>query len=125
MLKLRWRFNYKGNRPSIVGDWNNVDQDERAGKRPSWAQPKANLHSAVVEALLPDGSVLTVAETPGDKFRNFEWIAEVQIRSGKVEPSIVGLSLVTENEVAEIFANGRTKLSARARDDQSYEGLKR
>lgn len=123
-MKLRWAFDYTGKKPTVTGDWNNIDQDEAGGKKPAWRQSKENLKAARIEAEMDDGSVQTLAEVNGADFRNFEWIADATIRVGAVQSVIVGLSLVSKGEVAEIFLNGRARLRKKTKDDQKYEGLK-
>lgn len=125
-MRLRWAFDFNGNRPTERGEWNNVDQEDDPvrQKKAAWRVRKNNLKTARIEGEMPDGSVQTLAEVDGVNFRNFEWIAEATIRVGVTTTKIVGLSLVSRNEVAEIFGNGSARVRKRNKDDQSYEGLK-
>ena len=123
-IKLRWRFDYHGNRASKIGAWNDSTQEDSDERPSAWRQSKAGLASAAIEGLFPDGSVKRIAECKGSDYRNFEWIVGAIQDLGLREPFVVGLSLITKDTIGEVYINGAVQARNADFDAQDYEGLK-
>ena len=112
--KLRWRFDYI-NRPPKYGIWS------MATGKPSdsaYSQPKDGLLTASIEGKdVHTKEIKRLADCPGQDFRMFQWVATASMPavSGLVSytprSTLVGLKLITRNEVIEVLNTGVKNVS--------------
>ena len=105
---LRWCFEYSDHKPKKCGMWSHpgVHQTEQA-----WCQDKTNLLRATIEGKdVITRKIIPLASVSGDDFVNFAWIkasfAAGLKGSGVLPGKIIGLMLVSRDEMVKIYANG-------------------
>lgn len=116
LYKLRWRFDY-ANRPSKCGQWSKpATRDEDMAAR----QLKDGLIRASIEGQdISTQEIFTLAECDGHDFCNFQWIS-AQYGMSPGHAKIVGLAIMTRNQVAQVFVDGSSKILERPENDKNY-----
>lgn len=119
-FRLRWRFDFNGNRPSIYGQW---DRDADRESEKACYQNKEGLVRASIE--MKDRETLavsTLAECDGWDFVNFQWLAEFRgnVKTGKGFHRHVGLCLVTRDFWNNVYYAGRIVQEPRTEEDKQY-----
>lgn len=110
---LRWRFDYSDGKPTAFGAWNDTSEGKAA------LTNKTGLCRAAVEGFDPNacGGIVTLAECDGWDFINFAWVCLFDLL-GSAANRIVGLSLVTREEVREVLLDGRVSRRIRTEDEK-------
>lgn len=131
MYLLRWRFDYLA-KTSRMGQWSRGATLE--GDMACF-QNKEGLVRAAVEGkyisesptqrngkLIKQYDTLILAECDGWDFVNFQWMAELHMRSdGKGSHHHVGLKMVTREQWVEVYAvNGLSKSIPRTDEDKIF-----
>lgn len=102
-LALRWRIDYVGRRP-IFGAWSST----KIMAKPHSGKP--NIKEVMIEASdLVTGEIRTLARCPGHEWLEFRWVlAGPLMIDTKMEGAIHGLTIVTQQELATVFVDGKT-----------------
>jgi len=112
-LALRWRIDYVGRRP-IFGAWSS----DKILAKPHSGKP--NIREVMIEGSdLVTGEIRILARAPGFEWLAFRWRLAGAIPVGalshgiteiRMEGAIHGLTLVTQEEMATVFIDGKVKL---------------
>jgi len=118
MYLLRWRFDYL-DRPTKYGQWSRAATLETDM---AYFQNKEGLVRASVEGKdILTREIKTLAECDGWDYVNFQWMAELRMRSdGYGTSQHVGLKLVTRDFWIEVYARGNVLRVPRTEEDKNY-----
>jgi len=120
---LRCSFEFIG-KPSWRSMWN---RSGKAASDQAWCQNKTGLVYAVIEGKdIVTRETIRLVECSGDKFANFEWLAQATIPMGAIHGAItvpginIGLVLVTSNERITVTQDGNISVEARSEEDKRF-----
>ncbi len=113
---LRWRFDYKDDKPTKRGMFNNSGPQNDLETK-AWNK-NTNVKFAIIEGKdIQTREIIVLAECLGEDFVNFEWIAAVDAFKKGVSAMICGLQIRTRDHVLKVFDTGETHLMARPKND--------
>lgn len=122
-LRIRWRFDFLNNKTMRCGYWSRAG-DAHGGH--AWSVDKTHLLRACIEVEdKRTWKVYAAAECDGHNFVNFEWVAGTRaplnpVRPVALEPQIVGMKLVTRDNVATVLMDGSpVVVRARTSDEKA------
>ena len=115
--RLRWRFDFANNKPSVRGMWNSAHS-------PAWSVNKEHLIRASIEGKeIATGRTITLAACDGHDFVNFKWhafIKHMRNQTGNFPAIPIGLILQTRTLDVLYLADGSFGTKQRTEADKRY-----
>ena len=122
MYLVRWKLIWSSGKVR-AGRWSKAaEKDDTEGQ--AWCQSKEGLATAMIETKDPATKEISVATSIGGQdFCNFEWMGKVTFKGkfGQFKPVIMGLSMVTRNEIVEVYVDdGAVKVRPKVLPDNIF-----
>jgi hypothetical protein len=115
LYNLRCVFEYAKDIPTWKSQWNRSGDNATDS---AFMQTKNGLLYAVIEGKnIITKEIVRIVEYPGYDFCNFQWVAAsfvpVNSPKGQLQSKLIGLALVTRDNVVTVFRDGSVKIDQR------------